>query len=200
MVSDRDPVFTSHFWRRLLELCGIRADRSSTFHPQTDGQTERLNSVLEHYLLPADRLGQPPPPGKIFLQQLEAFCHNSHPDFRKLWVPSADVPPPVLPSLPKSRSRLVCETPPRGSGDSATGTPKGPKSNGTFRRSASSAGPGSCPRSKSVAPTQQYFNHASLFQVGCTSPGTLNHHWPSLILCLPARAATVDAHPSGVPC
>ena len=50
LVSDRDPVFTSHFWRRLLELCSIRANRSTAFHPQTDGQTERLNSVLEQYL------------------------------------------------------------------------------------------------------------------------------------------------------
>ena len=50
LVSDRDPVFTSHFWRRLLELCGIRANCSFAFHPQTDGQTERMNSVLEQYL------------------------------------------------------------------------------------------------------------------------------------------------------
>ena len=50
LVSNRDLVFTSHFWRRLLELCGIRANRSSAFHLQTDGQTERLNSVLEKYL------------------------------------------------------------------------------------------------------------------------------------------------------
>ena len=50
MVSDRDPVFTSHFWRRLLELCGVRANRSFAFHPQTDGHTERMNSVLEQYL------------------------------------------------------------------------------------------------------------------------------------------------------
>ena len=39
LVSDRDPVFTSHFWRRVLELCGIRANRSTAFHPQTHGQT-----------------------------------------------------------------------------------------------------------------------------------------------------------------
>ena len=50
LVSDRDPVFTSHFWRRLLELCGVRANRSSASHPQTDGQTARMNSVLEQYL------------------------------------------------------------------------------------------------------------------------------------------------------
>ena len=37
MVSDKDPVFISYFWRRLLELLGIRANRSSAFHPQTDG-------------------------------------------------------------------------------------------------------------------------------------------------------------------
>ena len=43
-------MFTSHFWRRLLDLLGIRANRSSAFHPQTDGQAERMNSVLEQYL------------------------------------------------------------------------------------------------------------------------------------------------------
>ena len=50
MVSDRDPVFTCHFSRRLLELLGIKANHSSAFHPQTDGRTERMNSVLEQYL------------------------------------------------------------------------------------------------------------------------------------------------------
>ena len=50
LISDRDTVFTSHFWRRLIELLGIKANRSTAFHPQTDGQTERMNSVLEQYL------------------------------------------------------------------------------------------------------------------------------------------------------
>ena len=50
LITDRDPIFTSHFWRRLLELLGIHANRSTALHPQTDDQTERLNSVLEQYL------------------------------------------------------------------------------------------------------------------------------------------------------
>ena len=50
LVSDRDPVFTSHFWTRFLELFGIRANRSSAFHLLTDGQTELLILVLEQYL------------------------------------------------------------------------------------------------------------------------------------------------------
>ena len=37
LISDRDPIFTSHFWRRLLELLGIYANRFTAFHPQTDG-------------------------------------------------------------------------------------------------------------------------------------------------------------------
>ena len=41
LISDRDTVFTSHFWRRLIELLGIKANRSTAFHTQTDGQTER---------------------------------------------------------------------------------------------------------------------------------------------------------------
>ena len=43
LVSDRDPVYPSHFWRRLMELCDIKANRSFAFHPQTDGQTGRTN-------------------------------------------------------------------------------------------------------------------------------------------------------------
>jgi hypothetical protein len=57
IVSDRDPRFTGTFWRALMERLGVTHALSSAFHPQTDGNTERVNRVLEdmlrHYIDPA---------------------------------------------------------------------------------------------------------------------------------------------------
>ncbi|KAE8980405.1 hypothetical protein PR001_g24282 [Phytophthora rubi] len=50
IVSDRDPRFTSAFWTRLFVLLGTRLLMSTAAHPETDGQTERVNRVLEDVL------------------------------------------------------------------------------------------------------------------------------------------------------
>jgi transposase InsO family protein len=50
IVTDRGSVFVSEFWSDLLYLLKISRDLSTAHHPQSDGQTERLNSVLEQYL------------------------------------------------------------------------------------------------------------------------------------------------------
>ena len=46
LVSDRDPRFTSRFWRTVFNLLGSKLTMSTTDHPETDGQTERVNRVL----------------------------------------------------------------------------------------------------------------------------------------------------------
>ena len=55
-VTDRDSKFTSIFWEELLKQCGIKSHMSTSFHPQADGQTERVNRILEdmlrHYVSP----------------------------------------------------------------------------------------------------------------------------------------------------
>lgn len=50
IVSDRGSKFTSKFWRALNTALGIKQKLSTAFHPQTDGQTERVNQVVETYL------------------------------------------------------------------------------------------------------------------------------------------------------
>lgn len=56
IVSDRDPLFLSEFWHQLHRMFGAQLRMSSAYHPQTDGQTERMNrtieDVLRHYIGP----------------------------------------------------------------------------------------------------------------------------------------------------
>jgi RNase H-like domain found in reverse transcriptase/Reverse transcriptase (RNA-dependent DNA polymerase)/Integrase zinc binding domain/Retroviral aspartyl protease/Chromo (CHRromatin Organisation MOdifier) domain len=50
IVSDRDPKFVSAFWRSLFKCFGTQLAFSSSYHPETDGQTERVNRTLEQVL------------------------------------------------------------------------------------------------------------------------------------------------------
>ena len=50
LVSDHGSIFTSHFWKSLSALMNMKQKLSTAFHPQTDGQTEKMNQTLEQYL------------------------------------------------------------------------------------------------------------------------------------------------------
>ena len=50
IVSDHDPIFISHFWSDLFKFSGTLLRMSSSYHPQTDDQTEVMNRMVEQYL------------------------------------------------------------------------------------------------------------------------------------------------------
>ncbi|MBW0589853.1 hypothetical protein O181_129568 [Austropuccinia psidii MF-1] len=50
IVSDRGSLFVSSFWTNLCHKLKISRDLSTSYHPKTDGKTEWVNQILEHYL------------------------------------------------------------------------------------------------------------------------------------------------------
>ena len=50
IVFDRGTQFMSHFWQQVHSSLGTKLNFSTAYHPQTDGQTERVNQILEDML------------------------------------------------------------------------------------------------------------------------------------------------------
>lgn len=76
IVSDRDKIFTAHFWTELFKLMGTKLTMSTAYHPQTDRQSERVNQCLEMYLRCA--VHQSPKKWKQWLAQAELWYNSSH--------------------------------------------------------------------------------------------------------------------------
>lgn len=76
IISDRDPVFLSSFWKNLFEMSGTKLSMSSAYHPQTDGQSEVINRTLEQYLRAFTQ--QKPNTWVSFLPWAEFHYNTSH--------------------------------------------------------------------------------------------------------------------------
>jgi transposase InsO family protein len=50
IISDRGTQFVSYFWLALYRRMGVKAALSTAYHPETDGQTKRINARMETYL------------------------------------------------------------------------------------------------------------------------------------------------------
>src|SRR5437763_11476775 len=50
ITSDQDTRFTLHFWAAVMKKLDVKLNMSTAFHPQTNGQSEILNQILEQYL------------------------------------------------------------------------------------------------------------------------------------------------------
>jgi len=107
IVSDRDSRFTSGVWKEFLQLLGIRPRMSTAFHPQTDGQTKRLNQTIEAYLRSFVNLNK----------TIGSICYqwpNSLTTIRLPWptgsLPSMQISDSTL--RPQTQRRRILSTPP----------------------------------------------------------------------------------------
>jgi len=50
IISDMDAKISAQFWESLSKILGVKRHMSTAYHPQTYGQTERINHVLKGYL------------------------------------------------------------------------------------------------------------------------------------------------------
>lgn len=98
IVSDRDKVFTSTFWRELFRLQGTQLHLSTSYHPQTDGQTEVVNRCLEVYLrcMSGDR-----PESWVQWLPLAEWYHSST-QMTPYQVVYGQVPPSYIHYIPSS--------------------------------------------------------------------------------------------------
>jgi hypothetical protein len=111
IVSDRDPVFTGNVWRDLFGLVGVKLRMSTSFHPQTDGQSEVVNKVIAMYLhcVTGDRL-------RSWVDWLSwaENCYNTsfHTALRAtpFEVVYGCPPPPILPYTVGSAKTEVADT------------------------------------------------------------------------------------------
>jgi hypothetical protein len=105
IVSDRDRVFLSDFWQQLFKLQGTSLHFSSSYHPQTDGQTEVINRCLQTYLRCFVSLR---PKDWMQFLTLAEYWHNTNVNSSTGYTPFEAVygckPPKLVPYIDQSSS------------------------------------------------------------------------------------------------
>jgi hypothetical protein len=76
IVTDRDTIFLCNFWKELFKLYKVNLQLSTAYHPQSDGQTERVNQCLEMYLRCA--VQDAPQNWKAWLSLAEMWYNSSY--------------------------------------------------------------------------------------------------------------------------
>ena len=113
IISDLGPQFASKFSSCLFELLGTKINLSSAFHPQSDGQTEQVNQVLEQYLCCSVNYQQD---DWVDLLPLAEFAYNNtvHAATKKTpffanygYHPRFNIKPPVSTEVPAAEDQLV---------------------------------------------------------------------------------------------
>lgn len=99
ITSDGDPVFINNFWSEFFKLQGVALNKSTSYHPQSDGQTVIVNKGLETYLrcMCADR-----PTSWFQRLPLDEWCYNTNYHFSIQTTPYevVYVNPPCLSAIP----------------------------------------------------------------------------------------------------
>ena len=107
IVCDRDPTFTSCFWKELFRLNGTSFNFISSYHPQIDGQTKVVNKTLEMYL--RCLTSSQPKEWSRWLSWAE-YCYNTNTIQKTPFeVIYGRKPPPLLSYVPSTAKVAVVE-------------------------------------------------------------------------------------------
>jgi hypothetical protein len=112
IVTNRDTIFLSHFWKELFKLYRVNLQLSTSYHPQSDGQTERVNQCLEMYLRCS--VQDSPTTWKAWLSLAELWYNSSYhtalgcSPFKALYGYEPNIG--VVPLVPPDTSPIVADT------------------------------------------------------------------------------------------